>query len=171
MDSKRALEETAEEGEEEEEPLKQDKTDIIGFLCIAVLTYIIYSSVLISAQDILASTGIPTSSIILCFNTPYFAMTLLLPYYIDKLSLMNKAIASSVLFSAGLLLISLIPTPGLRLVGVVVASLGIGTAEIGFLSATSLHQELTVHSFTCGTGIGSIIGTSFMSGKYRLNNL
>lgn len=174
MEAKRVLEETPEEGAKEEEaeeeeepqqPLKQDKTDIVGFLCIAVVTYIIYSSVLISAQDILASTGIPTTSIILCFNAPYFFMTLFLPYYIDKLSLMNKAMASSVFFSAGLLMISLIPKPGLRLLGVVVASLGMGTAEIGFLSATSLHQELTVHSFTSGTGIGSIIATSYVSGN------
>jgi hypothetical protein len=159
-----------EEFHKEEEPESRKTTDIIGFLSFAVVTYIIYSAVLISAQDILASTGIPTTSIILCFNSPYFIMTLLLPYYIDKMSLMNKAVASAVFLGTGLLLIALIPIPGLRLLGVVVASLGVGTAEIGFLSATSLHQDLTIHSFTSGTGIGSIIGTSYISGKGSLHN-
>ncbi|EDO38096.1 predicted protein, partial [Nematostella vectensis] len=52
--------------------------------------------------------------------------------------LMTKALASLGLFALAILLIALIKTPGLRLIGVVVASLGMATAEIGFLSATSL---------------------------------
>lgn len=140
-------------------------TDILGFLGFSIMTYIFFSSILISAQDILASTNIPTTSMIMCFNTPYFVLTFILPYIIDKMSLMIKAVVAAVFFGLGVLLITLIPTPGLRLIGVVFASIGFGTAEIGFLSATSLHQEMTIHSFTCGTALGSVIGTLYLSGK------
>lgn len=138
--------------------------DIICFLGFAVTTYFFYSAILISAQDILASTNIATTSVIMCFNAPYFLMTFVLPYYIDRLSIMIKAVASAVFIGAGVLVITLTPKPALRLLGVVVASFGMGTAEIGFLSATSLHHDLTIHSFTAGTGLGATIGTLFITG-------
>ncbi|XP_020905378.1 protein BTN1 isoform X2 [Exaiptasia diaphana] len=139
-------------------------SDVVAFLGFAVTTYIFFTAIIISAQDILAFTNIATPSIILCLNAPYFAMTLILPYYIDKLSLMNKAVASTVFIVAGVFIITLIPTPALRLFGVVLVSIGTGIAEMGFLSATSLHQDLTLHSFACGTGLGAAIGTLYMSG-------
>jgi hypothetical protein len=155
-----------EDSSEDESRLRNRNSlvEIGGFLCFAVVTYIIYTTIITSAEDVLASTHIPTSSTILCLNTPYFVMTLVLPYYIDKVPLMAKAVASSVFFAIALVLIALITTPGLRLMGILVASLGLGTAEIGFLSATSLHQDLTIHAFTTGTGLGAIIGPALYTG-------
>lgn len=140
--------------------------EIGGFLCFAVVTYILYTTIITSAEDVLSATHIPTSSTILCLNSPYFIMTLVLPYYVDKVPLMTKAVVSAIFFSLALVLIALITTPGLRLIGILVASLGLGTAEISFLSATSLHQDLTIHAFATGTGLGAILGPALYTGMH-----
>lgn len=140
--------------------------EIVGFLSLAIVTYILYTTIITSAEDILASTHIPTSSTIICLNTPYFIMTLVMPYYVDKVPLITKAIVSSIFFAVALVLIALITTPGLRLIGILVASLGLGTAEIGFLSATSLHQDLTMHAFATGTGLGAILGPALYTSMF-----
>ncbi|XP_032234478.1 protein BTN1 [Nematostella vectensis] len=149
------------EKEEKANESRKDLIEIGGFLGIALVTYVLYTTIITSAEDVLARTTIPTSATIICLNLPYFVLTLFVPYYIDKVPLMTKALASLGLFALAILLIALIKTPGLRLIGVVVASLGMATAEIGFLSATSLHQDLAIYSFTSGTGLGAILGPAF----------
>lgn len=157
------VESTNESTEQDSSQPNENRTtliELVGFLSLAVVTYILYTTIITSAEDILASTHIPTSATIVCLNSPYFIMTLVMPYYVDKIPLTTKAVVSSMLFAVALVLIALITTPGLRLIGILVASLGLGTAEIGFLSATSLHQDLTIHAFATGTGLGAILGPS-----------
>lgn len=159
MDKKGSLRKTRKDGE-----TSRSSIDIFGFLCFAIVFYIFYSSILSSAQDILASTNIPTSSVVLCFNTPYFVMTFIMPYFVDRMSLMVKAVGVGAFFGIAILIITLVSTPSLRLIGVAVASIGSGIAEIGFLAATSLHEDMTIHSFCSGTAWGAFFGTVYMSG-------
>ncbi|XP_001630158.2 protein BTN1 [Nematostella vectensis] len=134
-----------------------------GFLGFAVVTYVFYTSTIIAAQDILAATSIPTSSIVTCLILPYVVLSMFFPFLVDKTSLMMKACMAGLFWGIAIIVVSLTKRPSVRLVGVVVASLGMGTAEIGFLSATSLHGDLTIHSFTCGTGVGAVLGTGYFT--------
>ena len=133
---------------------------VIGFLVDFFLAINICAS-----QDILEGTKIPTSVVLLSTVAPAFLVTVIYPYFVQRVSV---SVACCVIFTisvAGMLTTSLVDDPSIKIIGVCLVSFGIGGADTVFFPLSAFYGGSTVNSYALGSGISFLAAPSSYIGK------
>ena len=133
---------------------------VIGFLVDFFLSINISAS-----QDILESTKIPTSVVLLSTAGPACLVTVVYPYFVQRISV---TVAVYIIFTVsvtGMLITTLVGDPGIKLIGVCLVSFGIGGTETVFCPLTSFYGGSTVNSYALGSGISFMAAPLSYIGK------
>ena len=118
-----------------------------------------------AAQDILEATVIPTSLVLLAATGPAALLSVVYPYFLQRIPLSAASCMVFVLSVTGMLITSLLQEPRFKLIGVCLVSFGCGGIESVFLSLSAFYGSTTVTSFTFGLGIANLVGPLSYTGK------
>lgn len=138
---------------------------VTAFFIFGALIYATYSLVIAGAQDILAGTFIQTSMVLVADIGPYFLVTLIAPYFMQKIPYFARITAVFLCGIGGFLMLSFSKQVHWKLIGVGIASFGYGVGEVTFLALTSFYHEVTVSAYSAGTGAGFVIAPLYYTGK------
>ena len=96
---------------------------------------------------------------------PYFLVTLIAPYFIQKISYFTRI--STVFMSGivGLLMLAFSEQVYWKLIGVGITSFGYGVGEVTFLALTSFYHQTTLSAYSAGTGTGFVIAPLYYTGR------
>ncbi|XP_078373960.1 uncharacterized protein LOC144657490 [Oculina patagonica] len=125
---------------------------VIGFLVDFFLAINISAS-----QDILEATKIPTSVVLLAASGPACLVTVVYPYFFQRVSVPVSCCVIFTLSVTGMLITSLVDDPVIKIIGVCLVSVGIGGTETVFYPLTSLYGGSTINSYALGSGISFIV--------------
>ena len=78
------------DGNDNGTPAKDDSERVItvvAFFSFGFILYSVYSLLIAAAEDILRGSDIPTSAVISCIIGPYVLITLVSPYFVQKVCL------------------------------------------------------------------------------------
>jgi len=139
---------------EENHQAKEKPVTILAFYIFGFLIYAIYSLIISGAQDILAGTFVPTSAVLVANVGPYFVITVVAPYFIQKIAYFPRVMAIFFLEATGLIMVATAKRVGVRLLGVSLSSFGFGLGELSFIAMTSFYHDTAVSAFSAGTGTG-----------------
>lgn len=162
---------------EENDRAKEKPVTILAFYIFGFLIYAIYSLIISGAQDILAGTFVPTSAVLVANVGPYFVITVVAPYFIQKIAYFPRLLAICFLEATGLIMVATANRVGVRLFGVSLSSFGFGLGELSFIAMTSFYHDTAVSAFSAGTGTGISLaplyytGISFIKLTILYNNL
>lgn len=130
---------------------------VTAFFIFGTLIYATYSLVIAGAQDILAGTFIQTSMVLVADIGPYFLVTLIAPYFMQKIPYFARITTVFLSGIGGFLMLSFSKQVYWKLIGVGIASFGYGVGEVTFLALTSFYHEVTVTAYSAGTGAGFVL--------------
>ncbi|KAL9988099.1 hypothetical protein ACROYT_G002503 [Oculina patagonica] len=130
---------------------------VTAFFIFGTLIYATYSLVIAGAQDILAGTFIQTSMVLVADIGPYFVVTLIAPYFMQKIPYFARITTVFLSGIGGFLMLSFSKQVHWKLIGVGIASFGYGVGEVTFLALTSFYHEVTLSAYSAGTGAGFVI--------------
>lgn len=139
---------------------------VAAFFVFGALIYATYSLVIAGAQDILAGTFIQTSMVLVADIGPYFVVTLIAPYFMQKIPYFVRIATVFLTGIGGFLMLAFAKQVHWKLMGVGIASFGYGVGEVTFLALTSFYHEVTVSAYSAGTGAGFIIAPLYYTGMY-----
>ena len=146
----------------------QGKTrNSIAFFALGLCVYILVSMKIVIAEDVLADSTYPTTVVFTCGMGPWFLTTLILPYFIHKVSHGLRVLFITVFGTCGLLMISLDHKIEVRLSGVCLTSLSCGMSDVTFIPLTAFYGESTVKAYIAGTGVGMCFGAFYYAGMYK----
>lgn len=151
----------SENGREKEKPIT-----IVAFFAFGFLIYAIYSLIISGAQDILAGTLVPTSAVLVANVGPYFIITVVAPYFIQKIPYFPRVLAIFFLEATGLIMVVTAKHVGARLLGISLSSFGFGLGELSFIAMTSFYHDTAVSAFSAGTGTGISLAPLYYTGIY-----
>ena len=139
---------------------------VTAFFVFGALIYATYSLVIAGAQDILAGTFIQTSMVLVADIGPYFAVTLIAPYFMQKIPYFVRIATVFLTGIVGFFMLAFAEQVHWKLIGVGIASFGYGVGEVTFLALTSFYHEVTVSAYSAGTGAGFIIAPLYYTGMF-----
>ena len=145
-------------------PKKENFKNIIAFYAFGALIYTVYSIIIAGAQDILAGTFIPTAAVLVSNVGPYFLVTMVAPYFINRIPYSIRIFFIYMTFTIGLFTIVYAKEVYMKLVGICMTSLGAGTGEVSFFTLTAYYEQVTVSAYSAGTGTGFILGPLYYTG-------
>ena len=153
-------------GGDHKDQQKESFHTVIAFFVFGTLIYATYSLIIAAAQDILAGTFIQTSMVLIADIGPYFFVTLIAPYFIQKISYFTRI--STVFMSGiiGFLMLAFTEQVYWKLIGVGITSFGYGVGEVTFLALTSFYHQTTLCAYSAGTGTGFLIAPLYYTGRY-----
>lgn len=143
---------------------KEKPVTILAFYIFGFLIYAIYSLIISGAQDILAGTFVPTSAVLVANVGPYFVITVVAPYFIQKVAYFPRVLAIFFLEATGLIMVATAKRVGVRLLGVSLSSFGFGLGELSFIAMTSFYHDTAVSAFSAGTGTGISLAPLYYTG-------
>ena len=143
---------------------KEKPITIIAFFVFGFLIYAIYSLIISGAQDILAGTFVPTSAVLVANVGPYFLVTVVAPYFIQKISYFPRVLAIFCLEATGLVMVVASKKVAARLLGISLSSFGFGLGELSFIAMTSFYHDAAVSAFSAGTGAGISLAPLYYTG-------
>lgn len=152
--------EAADETKEKERP-----RTVLAFFMFGFLIYATYSLIISGAQDILQGTLVPTSAVLVANIGPYFAVTLISPYFIQRIPYFVRVLAVFLLETSGLIMVVVGQTVTVKLVGIGFSSTGFGLGELSFIAMTSFYDDVAVRAFSAGTGTGISLAPLYYTGK------
>ena len=129
----------------------------------------LYVIILTAALD-LVGPQVPKGVVLLADVIPSFLMKLCAPYFIHTVPYSVRVILFVVISTCGMLLVALTPpytgggTIGLKMAGVVLASISSGLGELSFLGMTHFYGPFSLAAWGSGTGGAGLIG----AGAYAL---
>lgn len=129
----------------------------------------LYVIILTAALD-LVGPKVPKGVVLLADVIPSFLMKLCAPYFIHTVPYSVRVILFVVISTCGMLLVALTPpytgggTIGLKMAGVVLASISSGLGELSFLGLTHFYGPFSLAAWGSGTGGAGLIG----AGAYAL---
>ena len=145
-------------------PEKEKPITIAAFYVFGFLIYAIYSLIISAAQDILAGTFVPTSAVLVANVGPYFVVTVVAPYFIQKIPYFPRVLAILFLEATGLIMVVTANHVGARLFGISLSSFGFGLGELSFIAMTSFYHDTAVSAFSAGTGTGISLAPLYYTG-------
>lgn len=152
--------------EEIEDALVRERPrTILAFFMFGFLLYATYSLIISGAQDILQGTLVPTSAVLIANIGPYFAVTLIAPYFIQRVPYFARVLTVFVLEASGLVMVVVGKQVSVKLVGVGLSSVGFGLGELSFIALTSFYHEAAVRAFSAGTGAGIALAPLYYTGR------
>ena len=137
---------------------------IVSFVGFGALLHCIFAIIVSGAQDILAGTFIPTTSIILSHVTPIVVVTSTAPWFMQRVSYLVRVLAIFFFMAVGLLLIIFVDNVYVKICGVASNALSHGLGEITFLALSTFYSSTAVASFAAGSGAGMLLGPVYYSG-------
>mgnify|MGYP001793129555 CR=1 FL=1 len=141
-----------------------------AFFVFGCLIYATYSVIISGAQDILAGTLIQTSLVLVANIGPYFFVTLIAPYFIQRIPYFARIVSVFVTETLGFLLLVCSTQVHWKLMGVALASVGYGIGEVSIVALTTFYHEVTVSSYSAGTGTGFVVAPLYYTGKFKQSN-
>lgn len=153
---------------EENHQAKEKPVTILAFYIFGFLIYAIYSLIISGAQDILAGTLVPTSAVLVANVGPYFVITVVAPYFIQKIAYFPRVLAICFLEATGLIMVATAKRVGVRLLGVSLSSFGFGLGELSFIAMTSFYHDTAVSAFSAGTGTGISLAPLYYTGIFSV---
>ncbi|XP_078373961.1 uncharacterized protein LOC144657491 [Oculina patagonica] len=163
--------------ENDEENLRDEECDITwkvksrtiwAFGVIGFLADFFFAISFSASQDILEATKIPTSVVLLAASGPACLITVVYPYFLQRVSVFVACCMIFTISVTGMLITSLVDDPVIKIIGVCLVSLGIGGAETVFYSLTSFYGESTINSYALGSGISFLAAPLFYTGLTML---
>jgi battenin len=116
--------------------------------------------IILSAALDLVGPSIPKAVVLLFDVVPSFFTKLVAPYFIQSVPYWIRIWVFVALSTCGMLLIALTPDGrvGIKMVGVMLASLSSGGGELSFLGLTHFYGHFSLASWGSGTGGAGLIG-------------
>lgn len=149
----------------DETRVKERPRTILAFFMFGFLIYATYSLIISGAQDILQGTLVPTSAVLVANIGPYFTVTLIAPYFIQKIPYFPRVLAVFLLETSGLIMVVVGRHVTTKLVGIGFSSTGFGLGELSFIAMTSFYDESAVKAFSAGTGAGISLAPLYYTGE------
>ncbi|KAE9990502.1 hypothetical protein EG327_001350 [Venturia inaequalis] len=130
-----------------------------AFWLFGLINNVLYVIILSSALD-LVGPSIPKAVVLLFDVIPSFITKLVAPYFIHLLPYSLRIWIFVTLSMSGMLLISLTPDGhvGVKMLGVMLASLSSGGGELSFLGLTHWYGHFALASWGSGTGGAGLVG-------------
>ena len=119
---------------------------------------------LCAAEDILVGSNQPTSLVYVCDTFPYIGGCFILLLFLPRLSPLVSVVATTSLFTAGIILVACAEPLELKLVGVGVIPLGGAIADVGLLPLSAYYEEVASRAYTAGTDVGSLVTAVYYTG-------
>lgn len=136
----------------------------LAFFLLGLINNVLYVIILSAALD-LVGPSVPKSAVLLADVLPSFATKLAAPYFIHAVPYPARVCAFVALSTAGMLLVALTPgergeggTVGVKMAGVVLASLSSGGGELSFLGLTHFYGPFSLAAWGSGTGAAGLVG-------------
>lgn len=130
---------------------------ILAFGAIGFLVDMFFYVNLSAGQDILQGTAIPTSYVLLSATGPACLSSIFYPYVFQKIPVPVASCAILALSVGGMLTISIMLEPRMKLLGVCLVSFGYGTLDSVFYPLSALYGKATVDSFPIGNGLATFL--------------
>ncbi|KAF2205650.1 batten's disease protein Cln3 [Delitschia confertaspora ATCC 74209] len=135
-----------------------------AFWLFGLINNVLYVIILSSALD-LVGPSIPKGIVLLADVIPSFLTKLCAPYFIHKILYPTRILIFVTLSVCGMLLVALTPeypdasrTIGIKMAGVVLASLSSGGGELSFLGLTHYYGHFALAAWGSGTGGAGLVG-------------
>lgn len=156
------------DGNDSGTPAKDDSERVItvvAFFFFGFILYSVYSLLIAAAEDILRGSNIPTSAVISCIIGPYVFITLVSPYFVQKIPYLPRIIVVFVLYEVGLFCLVYVSRVETKLLSVCLVSFAFGVGEMSSIAMTSFYNKLIVGVFSAGTGVGFITAPLYYTGQ------
>lgn len=120
--------------------------------------------IILSAAVDLVGPAVPKGVVLLADVIPSFITKLIAPYFIHQVPYSVRICVFVGLSTAGMLLIALTPATrdggaiGIRMLGIIFASLSSGGGELSFLGLTHFYGHFSLAAWGSGTGGAGLVG-------------
>ncbi|KAI1343661.1 BTN1 protein [Xylariaceae sp. FL0016] len=137
-----------------------DVAVLVAFWLFGLINNVLYVVILSAAQDLVGS-DVPKGLVLLADVLPSFFTKLIAPYFIHKVPYWSRVIAFALASSLGMFMIALAPADtsvGVKMAGVIFASLSSGAGELSFLGLTHYYGHMSLAAWGSGTGAAGLVG-------------
>ncbi|KAF2190643.1 batten's disease protein Cln3 [Zopfia rhizophila CBS 207.26] len=134
-----------------------------AFWLFGLINNVLYVIILSSALD-LVGPSVPKGVVLLADVIPSFLTKLCAPYFIHNIPYSVRILIFVTLSAWGMLIIALTPalqdarTIGIKMAGVILASLSSGGGELSFLGLTHYYGHFALAAWGSGTGGAGLVG-------------
>ncbi|KAK0653195.1 Protein BTN1 [Lasiodiplodia hormozganensis] len=134
-----------------------------AFWLFGLINNVLYVIILSAAVD-LVGPAVPKGVVLLADVIPSFITKLIAPYFIHQVPYSVRICVFVGLSTAGMLLIALTPATrdggaiGIRMLGIIFASLSSGGGELSFLGLTHFYGHFSLAAWGSGTGGAGLVG-------------
>ncbi|KAK3683299.1 CLN3 protein-domain-containing protein [Podospora appendiculata] len=136
-----------------------DARVMVAFWLFGLINNVLYVVILSAAQDLVGT--LPKGIVLLADVAPSFLTKLVAPYVIHHIPYGTRIAVFVALSTAGMLLLAVTPAEksvGVKLLGVVLASLSSGGGELSFLGLTHYYGHMSLAAWGSGTGAAGLVG-------------
>ncbi|KAK3320481.1 CLN3 protein-domain-containing protein [Cercophora scortea] len=136
-----------------------DTRVLLAFWLFGLINNVLYVVILSAAQDLVGT--LPKGIVLLADVAPSFLTKLVAPYFIHRVGYGARIAVFVALSTVGMLLLALTPAErsvGVKLLGVVLASLSSGGGELSFLGLTHYYGHMSLAAWGSGTGAAGLVG-------------
>ncbi|KAH9886380.1 BTN1 protein [Xylariomycetidae sp. FL2044] len=133
---------------------------IVAFWLFGLINNVLYVIILSAAQDLVGS-DVPKGVVLLADVLPSFFTKLLAPYFIHKIPYWVRIIIFVAGSSIGMFMVALTPpdkSVGVKMGGIIFASLSSGAGELSFLGLTHYYGHMSLAAWGSGTGAAGLVG-------------
>ncbi|KAI1636624.1 BTN1 protein [Biscogniauxia mediterranea] len=137
-----------------------DSSVLVAFWLFGLINNVLYVIILSAAQDLVGS-DVPKGVVLLADVLPSFFTKLIAPYFIHKVPYWLRILVFAAASSVGMFMIALTPSDrsvGVKMAGVVFASLSSGAGELSFLGLTHYYGRMSLAAWGSGTGAAGLVG-------------
>ena len=151
---------------EERRQLERERMrTVMAFFIFGTIIYSASSLFISAAQDILAGTFIQTSLVLITFALPQFLVSLIAPYFMQRISYFIRIATHGLALISGILILALVKHVHWKLLGVGIAAFGLAIGEASIIAFTSNYNEETLGAYSGGTGFGYVIAPLYYTGE------
>ena len=158
------MKETTEMEERGQLESERMRTVMTFFMFGIIINSTIYL-VIAAAQDILAGTFIQTSLGLISLTLPQFLVSLIAPYFMQRISYFIRITTLGLASIGGILVLALAKHVHWKLIGAGIAGFGVAVGEPSILALTSNYHEVTLSAYSGGTGLGCVIAPLYYTGR------
>lgn len=144
---------------------KEQAKNIFAFFIFGMLLKLPSEIILTATADILAGSSIATGATTVATGLANVVFRLALPWVFQKLSYSTKVAIIVCSYIAGFIIIVTADSAIMRLVGFSVVEFGRANAMVTFFGMTAFYSDVSIHAIVAGTGVGSVLGTLYYTGK------
>ncbi|KAI1486240.1 BTN1 protein [Biscogniauxia mediterranea] len=137
-----------------------DSSVLVAFWLFGLINNVLYVIILSAAQDLVGS-DVPKGVVLLADVLPSFFTKLVAPYFIHKVPYWLRVLVFAAASSVGMFMVALTPSDrsvGVKMAGVVFASLSSGAGELSFLGLTHYYGHMSLAAWGSGTGAAGLVG-------------